>query len=124
MSEEVTRIINALCEKLGVAANILVPEIAKYYIARLITSIIIDSVVLIVSVAVLVQIVKCKHPKSEDMDPDDALFVTMGKALVGVVPTIAIIVMLICLHDDITHLVGWLASPTAAAIKEITGMIK
>lgn len=35
MSKEVEQIINILCDKLGVAANILVPEMAKYNIARL-----------------------------------------------------------------------------------------
>ena len=35
MSKEVTEIINTLCEKLGVAASVLVPEMARYNIARL-----------------------------------------------------------------------------------------
>lgn len=121
MSEEVTKIIDALCEKLGVAANILVPEMAKFYIARLITSIVIDSVMLTISVAILVMIAKRKQPEDSSCDGFEFL---IAKIFAGVVPVIALIVMSVCLHDDITHLAGWLASPTAAAIQVITEMIK
>ena len=41
MSEEVTKIINTLCEKLGVGATYLIPELAKKSIAQDVVSIVI-----------------------------------------------------------------------------------
>ena len=45
MSEEVTKIINALCEKLGVGATYLIPELAKKNIAQDVVSIVIAATI-------------------------------------------------------------------------------
>ena len=45
MSEEVTKIIDALCDKLGVAATYLIPELAKKSIAQDVVSIVIAATI-------------------------------------------------------------------------------
>lgn len=58
MSTEMTQIINALCEKLGVAADILVPEMARYYIARLAFITLVETIFAIIVAIVFVRIPK------------------------------------------------------------------
>lgn len=120
MSEEVTKIINTLCEKLGVAANILVPEMAKYNIARLafLTAI---QIALFVIVAIITVKIARYILKNDDSDMEDKLF---GILVISIIPVVVMVALCVRVMDDATSLVGWLASPTASAVMEITNMIK
>ena len=70
MSKEVTEIINTLCEKLGVAASVLVPEMARYNIARLAFLTVVQTILAVVMAVVVVKIVKWSLG-NEDADWDD-----------------------------------------------------
>lgn len=72
MSAEVTEIINTLCEKLGVAANVLVPEMARYYIARLVFLTLIETIFAIIVAIVFAKIVRWILRES-DADWDDRI---------------------------------------------------
>lgn len=115
MSKEVTEIINTLCEKLGVAASYLIPELAKKNIAQDVVGVILCVIVLGVAIIFIVRIIKLS---TEDGDFDfDIACTSLLPAAVGI---IAFIIFGATLID----LAGWLASPTAMAIEKITNMIK
>ena len=119
MSSEVTEIINTLCEKLGVAANILVPEMARYYIARLVFITLVETIF-----AIIVAIVFARGIKwilSTDTDWDDKLFRIF---FVNLIPGIILAFLLVSTISNAADLIGWIASPTASAVREITSLIK
>lgn len=119
MSKEVEQIINTLCDKLGVAANILVPELTKYSIARLTFMTAVYSIAFAVIAVVIVKI--AKWALNQDLDFDD---VSLYIFLLELIPGLLLIVLTITIVSNATGLIGWIASPTASAIKEITSMIK
>lgn len=120
MSKEVEQIINTLCDKLGVAANILVPEMARYNIARLAFLTVVQGILLIVVAAIIVRLVKyCLT--SENVDDDERVILVF---LTNMIPGLVLVVLVVCTILSATDLIGWIASPTASAVKEITSMIK
>ena len=120
MSKEVTEIINTLCEKLGVAASILVPEMAKYNIARLAFLTVAQGILLIVFAAIIVRLVKyCLT--SENVDDDERVILVF---LTNILPGLVLVFLVVSTILSATDLIGWIASPTASAVKEITSMIK
>lgn len=58
MSKEVEQIINTLCEKLDVAANILVPEMARYSIARLAFLTVVQGILAVIVAAIIIRLAK------------------------------------------------------------------
>jgi hypothetical protein len=120
MSKEVTEIINTLCEKLGVAASVLVPELAKYNIARLTFLTVVQTILAVVMAVIVVKLVKwCLS--DEDADWEDK---ALGIFMTNIIPGIALLVLIYFAIGSATDLIGWIASPTASAVKEITSMIK
>lgn len=120
MSKEVTEIINTLCEKLGVAASVLVPELAKYNIARLAFLTVVQTILAVVMVVIIVKLVKWSLG-NKDADWEDKAFLVFFTCLL---PVIVIVILTCCAIASATDLIGWIASPTASAVKEITSMIK
>lgn len=120
MSKEITEIINTLCEKLGVAASVLVPEMARYSIARLAFLTVVQTILAVVMVVVIGKFLKWTF-SNEDADcADKALMVF----LTCIIPGLAMAFLIGCAISNATDLIGWIASPTASAVKEITNMIK
>ena len=120
MSKEVEQIINTLCEKLGVAANILVPELAKYNIARLAFLTVVQTILAVVMTVVVVKLIKWSFG-NEDGDWDDK---ALAVFLTCIIPGLVMVVLTCFAISSATDLIGWIASPTASAVKEITSMIK
>lgn len=112
MSEEVTKIIETLCQKLGVAASVLVPELAKYNIARLAVA----SAFGLLITAWLFAITHKLFRKHDD-DFEAAILTALFPGLATLILTVATCMIIV-------DLVGWIASPTASAVMEITSMIK
>lgn len=123
MSAEVTEIINTLCEKLGVAANILVPEMARYYIARLIFFTLIESIAAIVVAIVIARIMKWILVETMDADFDLDERVPMI-FFTNLIPGVLLAILFIAAVSSAADLIGWIASPTASAIREIASMVK
>ena len=115
MSKEVTEIINALCDKLGIAASYLIPELARKNIAQDVVGVILCVIVLGVAIIFIVLIIKLS---TEDGDFDFDI------ACTSLLPAIVGIITFLVLSAILTDLAGWLASPTAMAIEQITSMIK
>ena len=120
MSKEVEQIINTLCEKLGVAANILVPEMARYNIARLAFLTVMYGILAVVLTRIIARLVKyCLT--SENVDDDERV---ISIFLTNLLPGLVLVALVVCTISSATDLIGWIASPTASAVKEITSMIK
>ena len=123
MSAEVTEIINQLCEKLGVAANILVPEMARYYIARLAFFTVIDSIIIIIVAIGFTKIIKKILSILSEDDAEISEIITLS-FFADLIPGVLLIILLISTISSAADLIGWIASPTASAIREIASMVK
>ena len=119
MSSEVTEIINTLCEKLGVAANILVPEMARYYIARLVFLTLVESTIAIIVAIAFAKVVRWIL-SVEDADLGDKIITIF---IVCLAPGVLLVMLLFSAVSSTADLIGWIASPTASAVKEIMGLI-
>lgn len=117
MSEEVTKIIETLCQKLGVGATYLIPELAKKNIAQDVVSIVICVITLCMITAFVRWVIKKNTDKYGCVDGESVFFLCILPVFVGVLVFFAFWVTL-------GDLAGWLASPTAMAIEMITRMIK
>ncbi len=115
MSKEVTEIINTLCEKLGLAASVLIPEIAKKNVMQDIATIAICTGIVIAMVVVMRKILRAMNEGDNDIFDK-----FMGLSFPAVVSAIAGIIGAVYIVD----LAGWIASPTAMAIEQIARMIK
>ena len=116
MSEEVTKIINALCEKLGVGASYLIPELAKKSIAQDVINIAVCVIALFMITAFVRWAIK-KNTYEGCMDGESVFWLC-------VFPVLAWVIVFVVFWGTLYDLAGWLASPTAMAIEKITGMIK
>lgn len=117
MSEEVTKIIDAMCEKLGVAGKYLIPELARKNIAQDVVGIVICVIALCMITAFVRWAIKKNTDEDGCMDGESIFFLCVFPVIAGV---IVFVVFWITLDD----LAGWLASPTAMAIEQITVKIK
>ena len=120
MSKEVEQIINTLCEKLGVAANILVPEMARYNIARLAFLTVVQGIIAVVVAAIITKLVK--HIINNEKVYGEEIVISI--CLTNMIPGLVLVALVVCTISSATDLIGWIASPTASAVKEITSMIK
>lgn len=114
MSKEINEIINNLCEKLGTSAKYLIPEMAKLNIAQDVFMIVFTAIMLAFCVVMTVKAWKYDHRDEHDFE--DSCF-TLIPAGIGVL-------MFVIFFVRLYNLIGWLASPTAMAIKEIARMVK
>ena len=122
MSNEITEIINMLCEKLGVAVDVLVPEMARYYIARLTFLTLIETTLAIIMAIIFAKITKWILKMDNDWyDWSDKVFLLLFSDLI---PGVLLLISFLAAITDAANLVGWVASPTASAIREIANLIK
>ena len=119
MNTEVTEIINTLCEKLGVAANVLVSEMARYYIARLAFLTLIETIFVIIVAIVFTRIMKWILVETDTDVEDKIPMIFFG----DLIPGILLIILFVCAVSSAADLIGWIASPTASAVREITRLI-
>lgn len=124
MSSEITEIINTLCEKLGVAANVLVPEMARYYIARLVFLTLTKTIFAIILGIVFARIMKwilSIHSNADTDWEDEVIFPALfANLFLGII----VIFLVLSALSNAADLIGWIASPTASAVREITRLIK
>lgn len=109
---KVNEVINNICDKLGILASELIPEMGKMKVAELGSACGIAVIILLVAVAMLV--VGMKKNKRDWGDDGDALMI------LGVVLIIAMVIALIFLIPDF---VGWLVSPKAKTFAYVLSKI-
>ena len=103
MGVDVNEVINNICDKLGILASELVPEMGKMKIAESECIIIITFIMLIIAVIVFAIGMK-KHKECRTDDTADTLMFISG---------IAIVIGIIVLLKVVPDFVGWLVSPKA-----------
>lgn len=91
------------------------PELAKKNIAQDVVGVIICVIVLVVAIIFIIRIIKLS---TEDGDFDSDI------ACTSLLPAVVGIIAFLIFSAILTDLAGWLASPTAMAIEQITNMIK
>ena len=112
---DVNAVIDNLANKLGVASEVLIPEMSRFYIAKATTGTIISAVIFITCIIAILKIIKhIKAGKASDdyFDEDPWTFTSIFLGVVGVITLIVFMVYL-------SELVGFLASPMGATINTI-----
>lgn len=109
MGTEINIVIDNLCNKLGTTVENLIPELARYHIVM-------DMVGIAMCVAMIIggSIMLRKAMGTNDCYFED-IFWSIGIVFI-VIAAIGVVVL-------IAFLAGWLASPTAAAVKELIELI-
>ena len=114
-ANEVNAVIDNLADKLGLAAGNaaqLVPEFAKYSIATDAVQVLVYGLIVAVCAALIIWAAR--------RDPDlgynaSGVYIVCG--IIGVIFTVAFLL-------ELSDLVGWIASPQAATVKYILGVMK
>lgn len=117
MNKEVSEIINSLCIKLGTSSKLLITELSKLRVAESIVLLIIFLAILIVSLYFLPRIWKYDHRVDGCYTHD------FNDSCWSIIPAMAALFGGIGVAMQIVKLVGWLVSPTAKAVLEISRMI-
>lgn len=103
MGTEVNEIINNICDKLGILASELIPEMSKMKIAELGVTIVIITLILIGAIIML--IIGAKQLYADEFSESGQALMFIGGFL-GVVVLIAVIVI-------VPEFIGWIVSPKA-----------
>lgn len=114
MSKEINEIINNLCEKLGTSAQYLIPELARKNIAEDVFQIIVSVIAFAVLGYVTPKVWRYDHSPEDQWD--ERFWI--------IIPVILWFGFFVVFTTATYDLVGWLASPTAKAITQLTGMLK
>jgi len=112
MENEISEVINVLCEKLGTTGQYLIPELAKMNIAEDIIWGIVSLVITIVSIYFL--------PKAWKYDKNNEEEYTFW-VIIPIVSTVVFGFIFIVMLND---MVGWIVSPTAKTISYIINAMR
>lgn len=114
-SEEINAVIDNLCEKLGMTASKLLPEIARMKTAECIVTTVIITCITVLTTIFMAYSFKKNLAEQWDSEAWAGLFI---------VSCIAELFVVVIFGWTITDLAGWLASPTAKALFVIIDMVK
>ena len=117
MNKEASEIINSLCIKLGTSSKLLITELSKLGIANSIVLLIIFFTILIVSLYFLPRIWKYDH-RTEGYHTYD-----FNDSCWSIIPATFAFFGGIGVTMQIVKLVGWLVSPTAKVVLQISSII-
>lgn len=112
MGEEVNKVIENICSKLGTTAQFLIPELAKKNIVEDAMSAIFAAIVM----AAIIYLIKKICQMCDGFDSDTVLIITF--------PAFFFFVAFTFFAAMVCDLAGWIASPTAKAVQEIANMVR
>lgn len=117
MNDQVNAIIDNLCEKFGTTVQYLVPELARYEIARGIADLFFDLIIFTCGVLIFrkIQSYLAELKETEDVGEEYMLYC---------IPALFWMYALISFHCSVIDLAGWISSPMAATVKMILGMMR
>lgn len=124
--DKAMEIINQIASKLGVAAEYIIPELARMQIAKLITGIVASIIVLAIVCVAIRKIIKYIRNLNESDDgwlEDQDMIRFSLMILAGVIGFVGLFVAL-ALFEGISELSGWIASPTAQSIEYVMRALK
>lgn len=124
--DKAMEIIDQISSKLGVAAEYIIPELARMQIAQRIVGIVANLSVLVIAWLVITKAVKyiiqlAENDRLDYSEKDDMKI--LCTILILIVIAIGM-VMAVALFNGISELSGWLASPTAKSIEYVMGALK
>lgn len=124
--DKAMEIINEIASKLGVAAEYIIPELARMQIAQSIVGIVASAIALVVACVVITKAVKNLRQVSED---DRLSWSDKGDRQILYIITILIVGIFgfataLMFSDETSELCGWLASPTAKSIEYVMRALK
>ena len=124
--DKAMKIVDQIAEKLGVAAEYIIPELARMQIAQYIVGIVEDAIVLVVACVFITKAVKNLRQASEDdrlswSDKGDRQILCIIIIFIAGIIGFAAALMF---SDETSELCGWLASPTAKSIEYVMGALK
>lgn len=124
--DKAMEIIDQIALKLGVAAEYIIPEMARMQIAKLIIGIVASIIVLAVVCTAIRKIIKYIKSLNEDddswLEDQDMIRVSL-MFLAGVIGFVGLLAAL-ALFEGISELSGWIASPTAQFIEYVMKALK
>lgn len=109
MGNEISEVINVLCEKLGTTGQYLIPELMKKNVAEDIVLGIISLIIVMVSIYFL--------PKVWKYDKEEYSYWV-------IIPIISIVIFGCILMVVLTDAVGWIVSPTAKTVSYIINAMR
>lgn len=124
--DKAMEIIDQIASKLGVAAEYIIPELARMQIVKLIIGIVASIIVLAVVCTAIRKIIKYSRSLKEDDDSwlgDQDLIQASLMFLAGVIGCVGLFAAL-ALFGGISELSGWIASPTAQSIEYVMKALK
>lgn len=124
--DKAMEIINQIASKLGVAAEYIIPELARMRITQSIVEIVVNVIVLVVTCVVITKAIKClKHINNDDslswFDKDDRRTLCIISIAIAFMFGF-VSAFIFC--SETCELCGWLASPTAKSIEYVMRALK
>ena len=124
--DKAMEIIDQIASKLGVAAEYIIPELARMSIAQSIVGIMANVSVLAVAWVVITKAVKylrqlCENDTLDWSDKDDMKILC---TILILITTVIGIGTAVAFFNGISELSGWLASPTAKSIEYVMRALK
>lgn len=124
--DKAMEIIDQIASKLGVAAEYIIPELARMQIVKLIIGIVASIIVLAVVCTAIRKIIKYIRSLNEDDDSwsEDQDMIRVSLMFLAGVIGFAGLFAALALYDGISELSGWIASPTAQSIEYVMKALK
>lgn len=113
--DKAMEITDQIASKLGVAAEYIIPELARMQIAQT-AMVLVLSIVFSVVLAITIKKAQANKPEDE-YDDFDGTAITMFAAF-------ALVISLVVIASSACELSGWLASPTAKSIEYVMRALK
>lgn len=119
--DKAMEIIDQIASRLGVAAEYIIPELARMQIAKLIIAIVASIIALAVVCVAIRKIIKYIRSLNEDDNSwsEDQDMIQFSLILLAGVIGFAGLFVALALYDGISELSGWIASPTAQSIEYV-----
>ena len=112
---DVNAVIDNLANKLGVASEVLIPAMSRFYIAKCSTGTVISAIIVIACIIGIIKVgkyIKAGNASPDYFDEDPWTCLTITLIVIGLITLIVFIFYL-------SNLVGFLASPMGATINTI-----
>lgn len=124
--DKAMEIIDQIASRLGVAAEYIIPEMARMQIAKIIIGIVASIIVLAVVCVAIRKIIKYIRSLNEDDNSwsEDQDMIRFSLMLLAGVIGFAGLFAALALYDGISELSGWIASPTAQSIEYVMKVLR
>ena len=124
--DKAMEIVNQIASKLGVAAEYIIPELARMQIAQSIVGIVMSAIVLVVACVVITKAIKYLRQLGENDSPwwSDKEDTKILCTIVIFIMSFIGIAMAFTFFNGVSELSGWMASPTAKSIEYVMRALK